>query len=166
MSDFKADRAVIAAATAGPWKYSDKDGGYIHNGTEKDGEVVVCGDYDWCEDIPCLCISEQNTAFVIAARTRWPEALDEVERLQSENAALREAQRWIAVSQKPPVFDCVEYLLWDGEDVYVGYWRDDADVWDNPRSGWVGKSCSEDGYAISAKITHYMPLPTAPQEGE
>lgn len=34
-------------------------------------------------------IHERNRAFIIAARTRWPAALDEVERLLAENERLR-----------------------------------------------------------------------------
>ena len=64
MSDFKADRAVIAAAVVnGNWM--------------RDGDI-----------------GERNK-FIASARTRWPEALDEVERLQSENKRLKRNENTI-----------------------------------------------------------------------
>lgn len=76
--DIAADRAVIAAATPGPWKHED--------GTDVRTPLVdgphrpgVAG-----FPAPIRIGSNQDAAFVARARTRWPAALDEVERLRAE----------------------------------------------------------------------------------
>jgi hypothetical protein len=79
------DRAVCNAATPGPWKYRnepfawDEVDGWI---TGPDDQFIAGFD-----NSPAF-----DSAFVIAARTRWPAALDEIERLRD---LLRRAVRWV-----------------------------------------------------------------------
>ncbi len=74
------DRAIIEAATPPPWLSGSLDGGpaVIPSGVDEAG---------W----PHLTIythSAADAAFIAAARTRWPAALDEIERLRRALASI------------------------------------------------------------------------------
>ena len=116
---------------------------------------------------------------------------DEVERLQTENAALRGAQRWIPVVERLP--ESGEHVLLGCEirpigKKYVcdGYYAapktlasghsDDCESeYDEEKDeyflleGWYEVIKNWDDYSsivISDFVTHWQPLPAAPQEGE
>lgn len=92
-------------------------------------------------------------------------ATDLIERLTAENAALREkVPQWVSVKDELP--DCavpvlVTYIGYDGkrhgDDVAARV--DDWWLW------WDGDLQSSDE-RVTVKITHWMPLPAAPEEGE
>jgi len=88
--DWTADRAVCDAATSGPWVV-------IPDVCGPEGQGV----YE-TEDYGCICKTgdpyprgnnrpTENIRFIAEARTGWPAALDEIERLQAENQRYKQA---------------------------------------------------------------------------
>lgn len=74
--DIKADRLIIEKATPGPWKL-------INWTVQTPGDLHVCTlDHKWHE----------TGLFIADARTRWPAALDEIERLQCQLANQKAAR--------------------------------------------------------------------------
>lgn len=103
-----------------------------------------------CEKCPVVgnedCFEEVNTA-----------AADLIERLTAENAALREKEpRWISVEGRRPE-PGKRVLATDG--VFVGEaYRTSADTW-RRYDGIAMRDC------LGSIVTHWMPLPEAPEEG-
>ena len=104
-----------------------------------------------CENCPAVgnedCFDEVNTA-----------AADLIERLTAENAkaeaerdALREKKRWISVTEKTPEYDMPQLALnADGEALIANY----------AYGEWF------DTWGQDVEVTHWMPLPEAPEEGD
>lgn len=86
------------------------------------------------------------------------EAADIIERLTAENAALREkVPRWISVDDRHPK-PGTRVLATDG--VFVGEaYRTSADTW-RRYDGIAMRDC------IGSVVTHWIPLPESPEEGE
>lgn len=86
------------------------------------------------------------------------EAADLIERLTAERDALREkVPRWISVDDRHPK-PGTRVLATDG--VFVGEaYRTSADTW-RRYDGIAMRDC------IGSVVTHWMPLPEAPEEGE
>ena len=98
-------------------------------------------------------------------RQRWQEnvldkAAEAIERLTAENAALREkVPRWISVEDRLPE-------AWKNEDgVLVNYM-----IYTPEFGADIGNYHAKDKrwlcMAIPCTVTHWMPLPGAPEEGE
>lgn len=115
------------------------------------------------EDKGCgLCPQRK---YVRCAERLADEAITMIERLTAENAALREkVPQWVSVKDRLP--DCAVPVLV----AYIGYdgnqHGDDAatrvdDLW----FWWDGDLRSSDE-RVTVKITHWMPLPEMPEEGE
>lgn len=85
-------------------------------------------------------------------------AADLIERLTAENAALREkVPQWISVEERRPE-PGKRVLATDG--IFVGEaYRTSADTW-RRYDGIAMRDC------IGSIVTHWMPLPGAPEEGE
>ncbi len=106
-----------------------------------------------CENCPAVgnedCFDEVNTA-----------AADLIERLTAENAALREkVPRWISVEDRLPE-------AWKDEDgVLVNYM-----IYTQEFGADIGNYHAKDKrwlcMAIPCTVTHWMPLPDAPEEGD
>lgn len=104
-----------------------------------------------CEKCPVVgnkdCFEEVNTA-----------AAELIERLTAENAkaeaerdALREKKRWISVTEKTPEYDMPQLALnADGEALIANY----------AYGEWF------DTWGQDVEVTHWMPLPEAPEEGD
>ena len=76
------------------------------------------------------------------------DAADLIERLTAENAALREKQRWISVTEKTPEYDMPQLALnADGEALIANY----------AYGEWF------DTWGQDVEVTHWMPLPEAPE---
>lgn len=86
------------------------------------------------------------------------EAITMIERLTAENAALREkVPQWVSVDDRHPK-PGTRVLATDG--VFVGEaYRTSADTW-RRYDGIAMRDC------IGSVVTHWMPLPEAPEEGE
>ena len=86
------------------------------------------------------------------------DAADLIERLTAENAALREkVPQWISVEEKRPE-PGTRVLATDG--VFVGEaYRTSADTW-RRYDGIAMRDC------LGSVVTHWMPLPEAPEEGD
>ena len=110
------------------------------------------------------------------------EAITMIERLTAENAALREKQRWIPVTERMPEERVLVNVLWVNrapepyyekiKDVpfsgtacfYRGNW-----YWDSPVVLDLLAEYGNDNFDLvddAVEITHWMPLPGAPAEGE
>lgn len=85
-------------------------------------------------------------------------AADLIERLTAENSALREkVPQWISVEERRPE-QGKRVLATDG--IFVGEaYRTSADTW-RRYDGIAMRDC------IGSIVTHWMPLPEAPEEGE
>jgi len=95
-AEIEADRAIIAAASPGPWHTVDApwgDGTWVTTGRSGDPHaghfVADCDELFDDEENASIPVLE-NASFIAAARTRWPAALDEVEGLRG---LLREMHR-------------------------------------------------------------------------
>ena len=85
-------------------------------------------------------------------------AANVIERLTAENAkaeaerdALREKKRWISVTEKTPEYDMPQLALnADGEALIANY----------AYGEWF------DTWGQDVEVTHWMPLPEAPEEGD
>lgn len=105
-----------------------------------------------------------------------------IERLTAENAALREKQRWIPVTERMPEERVLVNVVWvnrvpepyykkikgvpfsDTACFYRGRW-----YWDSPAVLDLLAEYGEDEIDLvdeAVEITHWMPLPEAPKEGE
>lgn len=77
-------------------------------------------------------------------------AANVIERLTAENAALREKKRWISVTEKTPEYDMPQLALnADGDALIANY----------AYGEWF------DTWGQDVEVTHWMPLPEAPEEG-
>lgn len=84
-------------------------------------------------------------------------AAEAIERLTAENAALREKQRWIPVTERMPELEVPVLVLDRRGNMIVRTLRrlvSDKEAVFRP-----------DGLAPRKNITHWMPLPEAPKEG-
>ena len=104
-------------------------------------------------------------------------AADLIERLTAENAALREKQRWIPVTERlPDERDAVIILLKDGQ-VFRGeirkriplpewwYFYDASDT-DMDMLGVMYPLFDDGLWLHENPVVAWMPLPEAPEEGE
>jgi hypothetical protein len=82
MTKFEADRKLIEAATPGPWVSNEL--GVMLPATD-DHECEILGSFDF----------QVDNDFAASARTRWPAALDEIERLRQENLMLRKIAAFV-----------------------------------------------------------------------
>ena len=103
-----------------------------------------------CEKCPVVgkkdCFEEVNTA-----------AAELIERLTAENTVLREKQRWIPVAERMPERD-VQVLGWYKDNPFSQY-RHEVVAWNG--NGWVFVYA----HRYVTNVTHWMPLPEAPEEG-
>ena len=101
----------------------------------------------------CPAVGDQNCVSVMQKY-----AADLIERLTAENAALREkVPQWISVEERRPE-PGKRVLATDG--IFVGEaYRTSADTW-RRYDGIAMRDC------IGSIVTHWMPLPGAPGEGE
>lgn len=73
------------------------------------------------------------------------------EQLTAERDALREKKRWISVTEKTPEYDMPQLALnADGDALIANY----------AYGEWF------DTWGQDVEVTHWMPLPGAPEEGE
>lgn len=109
-------------------------------------------------------------------------AADLIERLTAENAALREKQRWIPVTERPPEERTLVNVVWVNRapEPYYEKIKDvpfsgtacfyrDRWYWDSPVVLDLLAEYGEDASDLvddAVEITHWMPLPGAPTEGE
>lgn len=131
--------------------------------------------------LACLgCGQEHNCSTRGCAILRA--AADLIERLTAENAALREKQRWIPVTERPPEERVLVNVVWvnrapepyykkikgvpfsDTACFYRGRW-----YWDSPVVLDLLAEYGEDEIDLvdeAVEITHWMPLPEAPEAPE
>ena len=77
-------------------------------------------------------------------------AANVIERLTAENAALREKQRWISVTEKTPEYDMPQLALnADGDALIANY----------AYGEWF------DTWGQDVEVTRWMPVPEATEEG-
>lgn len=120
-----------------------------------------CFGFGVCSDCKAKSMNEEDKLpCKLDCKDRlWLYAADLIERLAAENAALREKRRWQPVSTgNPERKGC--YL------VTVHHWLDGAPV--AREAFWNGVdwlSC-ERRHEITPRVTHWVPLPEAAEEGE
>mgnify|MGYP002570880234 CR=1 FL=1 len=133
------------------WFMNLRNGGYMIDAKEIVQALRCCKFGVPCEKCPVVgnkdCFDEVNTA-----------AAELIERLTAENAkaeaerdALREKKRWISVTEKTPEYDMPQLALnADGEALIANY----------AYGEWF------DTWGQDVEVTHWMPLPEAPEEGD
>ena len=77
---------------------------------------------------------------------------------EAERDALREKQRWIPVTERLPERD-VQVLGWYKDNPFSQY-RPEVVAWNG--NGWVFVYA----HRYVANVTHWMPLPKAPEDGD
>lgn len=145
-----------------------------------DKEIVltlhICGEGHPCRD--CQLYGKE----ISCVETLCKYALDLIERLTAENAALREKQRWIPVTERPPEERVLVNVVWVNRApepyyeriknvpfsgtacFYRGNW-----YWDSPVVLDLLAEYGEDNLDLvddAVEITHWMPLPEATEGGE
>ena len=85
-------------------------------------------------------------------------AAESIERLTAENAELREKPRWIPVAERLPERD-VQVLGWYKDNPFSQY-RPGVVAWNG--NGWVFVYA----HRYVTNVTHWMPLPKAPEDGD
>lgn len=122
-------------------------------------------------------------------------AAETIERLTAENAALREKQRWIPVTERmpepetdvlavcnrngyifvtPAIYEDGKLLTqesaWNWSDIYCyGLYDEEADDYYIPEGWWENRQFNPDDVynnPVDCAVTHWMPLPEAPEEGD
>lgn len=133
------------------WFMNLRNGGYMIDAKEIVQALRCCKFGVPCEKCHVVgnkdCFDEVNTA-----------AAELIERLTAENAkaeaerdALREKKRWISVTEKTPEYDMPQLALnADGEALIANY----------AYGEWF------DTWGQDVEVTHWMPLPEAPEEGD
>lgn len=104
---------------------------------------------EWKDMVISLAQREQAKAL---------DAADLIDRLTAENAVLREKQRWIPVTERMPELEVPVLVLDRRGNMIVRTLRrlvSDKEAVFRP-----------DGLAPRKNITHWMPLPEAPEEGK
>ena len=123
------------------------------------------------------------------------DAVHLIERLTAENAALREKQRWIPVTERlpkpetdvlavcnrngyifviPAIYEDGKLLTqesaWNWSDIYCyGLYDEEADDYYIPEGWWENRQFNPDDVynnPVDCAVTHWMPLPEATEEGE
>ena len=123
------------------------------------------------------------------------QAADLIERLTAENAALREKQRWIPVTERlpepetdvlavcnrngyifviPAIYEdgkmLTEDSAWSWSDIYCyGLYDEEADDYYIPEGWWENRKFNPDDVynnPVDCAVTHWMPLLEAPEKGE
>ena len=135
-----------------------------------------CSDPD-CKDCPtCKYVGLGDCLERLVA-----DAADLIERLTAENAALREKQRWIPVTERMPEERVLVNVVWVNrapEPYYeriknvpfsgtACFYRENW-YWDSPVVLDMLAEYGEDAYDLvdeAVEITNWMPLPEAPEEG-
>ena len=102
-SELDKDREVIAATTPGPWKHDgDSELGQLGDVTIWAGEdcvvsqVIDDGRDGYIGNMDNDVSPHANAAFIARARTRYPELVEEVERLRGQNRAVARMLRTLA----------------------------------------------------------------------
>lgn len=119
---------------------------------------------------------------------------DLIERLTAENAALREKQQWIPVTERmpepetdvlavcnrngyifviPAIYEDGKLLTqesaWNWSDIYCyGLYDEEADDYYIPEGWWENRQFNPDDVynnPVDCAVTHWIPLPEAPEEG-
>ena len=112
----------------------------------------ICGEGHPCRDC-------QLYGKIACVETLCKYALDLIERLTAENAALREkVPQWVSVEERLPI-DCLKKYLVAFRDA-GGSIVDMARYF--PSDGWTCNNWE----APQNLITHWMPLPGAPEKGD
>lgn len=66
--------------------------------------------------------------------------------------------KWMPVEERLPKDD-KDYLITDGKDMTVGFYRDDVEAWDNYIFGWIERDEDNECPCRMGKIIAWMPLP-------
>ncbi len=119
-------------------------------------------------------------------------AAEAIERLTAENAALREKQRWIPVTERmpepetgvlavcnrngyifviPAIYEDGKLLTqesaWNWSDIYCyGLYDEEANDYYIPEGWWENRQFNPDDVynnPVDCAVTHWMPLPSAPK---
>lgn len=122
-----------------------------------DQEIVralhICGEDEPCETCPVQLDEDER----VCVGALFKHAAAAIERLTAENAALREkVPQWISVEDRLPEWG-QRVIATNG--VFVGEaFRRVMDIWLRYDDG-AARAC------IGDEVTHWMPLPGAPEEG-
>lgn len=156
------------------WFMNLRNGGYMIDAKEIVQALRCCakglGHDDACENCKVGEIQDRREYIEFAAANM-------IERLTAENAALREKQRWIPVTERlPDERDAVIILLKDGQ-VFRGEIRErialpewwyfyDASDTDMDMLGVMYPLFNDELWLHENPVVAWMPLPEAPEKGD
>ena len=104
-----------------------------------------------CTDHSCSAKCPAYQAGLDCREEMHKAVLNLVENLTAENASLREHNRWIPVTEKTPEYDMPQLVLnADGDALIANY----------AYGEWF------DTWGQDVEVTHWMPLPEGPEEGD
>lgn len=106
------DLDIITAATPGPWRAANGKG----SASVACGDCAIYVNVRTCEVDECVARWQADARFIARARTAWPEARSEVERLREDLAETKESLRGAlqAVRDQFPASVAVIRELHDG----------------------------------------------------
>lgn len=111
----------------------------------------VLGHDDACENCKAGEIQNRREYIEFAAANAIERLTAENAKAEAERDALREKKRWISVTEKTPEYDMPQLALnADGEALIANY----------AYGEWF------DTWGQDVEVTHWMPLPEAPEEGD
>lgn len=88
-----------------------------------------------------------------------PEANDFKAQVYMIIQSMETSEKWTPCSERLPSDDN-DYLVVDGDgEMAVGYYRDDADAWDNSCFGWLERDDEDENPTRLGKVVAWMPLP-------
>ena len=175
MIDLDELEKLAKAATPGPWEVHNTDDAACMNtfyitengGTDEDLDCRT-GEVPHHKEIIAITLLqdprvadhenfEDNAYYIAASNPQTVLSLIERVRLaEAEVAALREQTRWIPIGERLPEGDDIAYLtLSPNSEVFIMFWNE---YWYSP--------FDENGDESCINVTHWMPLPPPPQEGE
>lgn len=103
------------------------------------------------DDVPISYVKDEN-------HDRLNAYLHALSRVISNVKRQPKANEWIPTEERLPD-DENEYLVTDGYDMMVAFYRDDAEAWDNANFGWVERNSDDDCPCRLGKVIAWKPLP-------
>lgn len=110
-----------------------------------------------------------GTALKNGSTVKSSELIEDIQKLQAENAELKKQSQWVSVDDELPNGKVLMSFLEPSfgsyyQEIGIGYY-DSPDDYENPEDATGWRFWMPDKPVVGEGVTHWMPLPTPP-EGE